>query len=521
MYPVSDDYKQAVYTDKRRTTARVVFEVLDVDAFEDNTKTATSEAPISRLAQVTNKVRGMSAKYATYEPEYFKLDGSFTIPPKPDQKPEAELGWWSGVLSEADGTFDPPQVLEFVFTKDHSSMGISIAFDDATNEYAADFDINIYDASNALIHSEQVTNNDNARYVLVKQLDNYRKVEVVIKKWAIGYRRARVVEVDFGVVKEYGPSQLIRLNVLREISLTGKTIPSSELTFTVDNSSKEFNILNPEGFYRFLQERQEAKLDMGIEVSPGTFEYIPMGKFYLYDWKSDEGSLTTTFTALDIIRLLDDYEMESPTPDTKTLYALTEEVFSTAGITDYEIDAALQNINTQAVFRKMTTRALIQHICVAGCAVLFSDRDGKLVIKQLEDAEPVDNVTFDSAYQEPQIKLDRLISAVEVNIYDNGTISDTFKLSNGPKGEVYKVDNPLINDVTTAHTVAEWILATLNKRAIHEVDWRQNPALDLGDVLTVENAYGTDVPAKIFKQEIEFQGYISGRTELRGEIGGD
>jgi len=521
MYPVSEEYRQAIFAPKRRTIARVVFEVLDVDAFEDNTKTATSEAPISRLAQVTNKVRGMSAKYATYEPEYFKLDGSFTIPPKPDQKPEAELGWWSGVLSEADGTFDPPQVLEFVFTKDHSSMGISIAFDDATNEYAADFDINIYDASNALIHSEQVTNNDNARYVLVKQLDNYRKVEVVIKKWATGYRRARVVEVDFGVVKEYGPSQLIRLNVLREISLTGETIPSSELTFTVDNSSKEFNILNPEGFYRFLQERQEAKLDMGIEVSPGTFEYIPMGKFYLYDWKSDEGSLTTTFTALDIIRLLDDYEMESPTPDTKTLFDLAEEVFSTAGITDYEIDAALQNISTQAVYQKMTTRVLLQHICVAGCAVPFTDRDGKLVIKQLVDSEPVDNITFDNAYQEPQIKLDKLISAVEVNIYDGGQLDDVYILQNGPKGEIYKVDNPFINDATTAQAVAEWILATLNKRAIHEANWRQNPALDLGDVLTVENAYGADASAMIYKQEIEYQGYISGRTELRGEIGGD
>lgn len=521
MYPVSQAYKQTIYDSKRRTTARVVFEILDVDAWEDNTKTATSEAVISRIDQLTNKNRSMSGKYATYEPNYFKLDGSFVIPPTPNQHPEAEVGWWSEILCGEDGTFDPPQILEFVFSEDHSSMGISIAFDDAANEYAADFDINIYSAEGSLIHSEEVIGNTEPKYVLVEQLDNYRKVEVIIKKWAAGYRRARVVEVDFGVVKEYGPDKLIKLNLLREVSLTGETIPASELIFTIDNSDKEFDILNPKGFYRFLQERQEAKLEMGLEISSGIFEYVPMGLFYLFDWKNDEGNLTTTFTALDVIRLLDDYEMENLTPDPKNLYVLAEEVMATAGITDYEIDSSLQDISTQAVFRKMTTRALLQQICIAGCAVPYTDRKGKLIIKRLTDNEPIDNITFDISYLEPQIKLDRLISAVEVNIYDNGTINDTFKLSNGPKGEVYKVDNPLINDVTTAHTVAEWILATLNKRAIYEVDWRQNPALDLGDVVTVENAYDTDVPAKIYKQEIEYQGYISGRTELRGEIRGD
>ena len=48
MYPVSKEYKQGIYnTNGRKTVARVVFEVLDIDAFEDNSKNVTSEAIIS------------------------------------------------------------------------------------------------------------------------------------------------------------------------------------------------------------------------------------------------------------------------------------------------------------------------------------------------------------------------------------------------------------------------------------------------------------------------------------------
>ena len=82
------------------------------------------------------------------------------------------------------------------------------------------------------------------------------------------------------------------------------------------------------------------------------------------------------------------------------------------------------------------------------------------------------------------------------------------------------MDNPLINDSTTAQAVAEWILSILNKRAMYDVNWIQNPALDVGDMLEIENAYGI-APARLYKQEIEYRGYTRGRSELRGAIEGD
>ena len=142
---------------------------------------------------------------------------------------EAEMGWWSEILCEENGVFNPYQVLEFTFTKDHSSMGLTIVFDTAANEYAADFDIKVFNAADVLIHNEEVTDNTSPKYELMKQLDNYRKIEVIIKKWAKGLRRARVIEVDFGLVKEYDSKKLASLKYLKEIDLIGKQSPSASL----------------------------------------------------------------------------------------------------------------------------------------------------------------------------------------------------------------------------------------------------------------------------------------------------
>lgn len=518
MIQVSDKFKTAIYAPTRKTTAKVTFEILDVGAFENNTKTVISQAEISRLDQLTNKVREMTSKYATYERNYFRLDSSFVIPPKTTDA-GFEVGWWSGDICDSEGVFNPHQIIEILLDEESSSIGLTISFDILANEYAADFDIAVYTGDNTLLHSQSIVGNIESVYALTKPLDDYKKVIVTIKKWGKGYRRARITEIDFGVIREYSDNSLIKLNMLEEISTTSETLPVSELKFTVDNSNKEFNILNPEGFYRFLQQRQEAVLEIGVEISEDTFEYVKMGNYYLSEWQSDEGALTTTFTAKNIIDLLDNYEMENLVAKNTNLYDLVVGLFTVAKITRYEIDIALKDITTQAIYKKMTCRQLLQCICIAGMAVAFTDREGRLIVKQLTNNTPIDNITFDNIYKEPQIKLDKLVSSVEVSIYDKGEVTSVYK-ANGAitGGATLKVENTLINNTATAQSVAEWILLESNLRALYDVNWRQNPALDLGDNITLEDSYGANKPSRIIKQEYEYQGYLSGKTTTKGGV---
>lgn len=687
MYSVSSKFKKAVYAPIRTCKARVRFEILDLTAFKDNIKTTSGEALISRKEQLTNKIRVMSGKYATLEKNYLKLDGSFVLPPKVNEVAEAELGWWSNILCDDNGVFKPSQTIEFNFSTEHSSMGLTIYFDMLNNEYATEFDIDVYGSSSNLIKHDSITNNTLKRYVYISQLSSYKKVVLTIKKWNKGYRRAKVIEVDFGIIKEYEDSNLIKLNVLQELKITSEALPADEVKFTVDNSNKDFNVLNPNGFYEFLKQGQECFPEIGVELDNEEIEYIQVGKYYLQQWQSDEGTLTTTFTARDVLESLSSDEVENILVRDISLYDLAIEVLQASGIEDYRLSNNLKLLKTKALYSKISYRSLLQLIAIAGMCVVYSDNMGILHMKQLISAKtlinsitttnemslsnknqvinnvtetsfnlatfeknrfkldgsfvlpmqnmnsyeigfwssdissesgifqtplklelniakehvstnleilfdtlnneyasefdlnvydglgnikinetilnsksrffyennllensrkieiiikkwskgyrrariieigfdiPVDNLTFDNIYREPQIALEQTVKAVQVTYYPNNNLDDkaVYEAVNVDlkEGITLKLENSLINTANDAKNVAEWILRENSKIATFTVDWRQNPALNLTDKVGIENGYGLSNIANITRQELNYEGYLSGKTEAKGAL---
>ena len=544
MINVSPQFRQAVYAPIRKTSAKVTFEVLDNEAYGDVTSAVTSEAEISRKAQLTDKIRVMPHRYATFEKDYWRLDGSFHIPPRAVEG-DNELGWWSDEICGEDGTFSIPQVVEFTFTEEHSSMGVTVHFDVAAGEYASDFDIDVYRVDGTPITHEAVRGNQKPVYTLIRGLDNYGKITITIRKWAKPYRRARIVEIDFGVVKEYEGDKLIKVNLVEQMNVVGDKLPANELKFTIDNSDREFNILNPDGFYRFLRERQEARLSLGVEVSDGVFEYINFLGYYLTDWQSDEGALTTTFTARNIFELLEAKEYNKAFSG--TLYDLAIDVLTEAGVTRYVIDEGLREIATNGFTSKISARKALQCIGIAGKAAVYQNRGGVLTIQRFSvlDARTsyvyycgddglyagsttfptvdkgwgMKNITLENVYKEPQIKLDKLVQTLIMVAYINGQKTEIPFVNAGVKeGATVKCDNPLVQSAEHAADVAAWILAESNLRAIYTVNWRQNPALEPGDIVMIEDGFEARKQSRITKNEFEFAGYLSGKTETKGGV---
>lgn len=684
MIKVSQKYKESVYAPIRKISGRVRFEILDTTSFKDNIKIVSSESVISKKEQLTNKIRRMSNKYAVLEKDYLKLDGSFILPSQADEN-DYEVGWWSENLCDENGLFTPYEVLEFDFTEEHSSMGLTIYFDILNDEYATDFDIDVYDLSSNLIVHEEVANNDKSTFVYVNQLSNYGKIVITIKRYCTGHRRVKITEVDFGIIKQYEDKDLVNMNVLQELDLTSNTLPSDELRFTIDNSNKEFNLLNPQGFYEFLQQGQECFPELGVEISPGQFEWVQVGKYYLKNWESEDNQLTAKFIARDILDTLTD-ETENKTERNISLYDLAIEVMEENNIEEYEITENLKNIRTKSLYKKTSYRNLLQLIAIAGSCVVYTDNTGRLHIKQLRSIKtvirdiavsseaiisnknevlnnilepsfniasfeknrfnldgsfslgtrnmadyevgwwsndisdenglfspyevleittkqdhssinleilfdvinneyasefnllvydkdnnlvidediinnssrfsydnnllensrkieviikkwsqgnrrarvievgfdlPVDKFTFDNMYNEPKTTLNDGVKSVEVRYYPNALDeSQAYILENEnvKSGKTLKVDNTLINDENTAIKVAKWILRENSKVVDYSVDWRQNPALELADKVGIENRYTDSTIAYITKQELNFSGYLSGKTQAKGGI---
>lgn len=523
MYEVSDGFKSAVYAPIRTAKGRVTLDISDIRANGDvSSITTTTEALISNKSQLINKKREQSYNLATYEPNRLKLDGSFCFADDLISN-NKEIGFCSDVLCGADGTFIIHPAITFQFNNSHSSMGLTVTFDRLNGEYATDFNITAYDSNNSVITSVDVTRNTEVLCTPVGQLYNYRKVVVTIKKWNVGYRRARICEIDFGIVRVYQDNNIIRMSLVEELDLTTSTVPSAEFKFTVDNTNREFNILNPSGFFKYLQQRQQVTAEIGIETGSNT-EFIPLGNYLLLDWTSDEGSLTASFTARSNLDLMSGYDYENLMAKTNySLYQMAVDIFYICGISNYEIDAALQNIFTNALVEKTDCKSVLQMIAIAGCANIYVTRDNTIRIKvsYANIDTSIDTMGLDNMYIEPQIQLDKVVKSVEVTYYSNINTKSIVSVSNIgiTSGDTLKLEsNNLINNETQARNVANWILNQKNFRAIYNANWRGNPAHELNDIVAIEDGYQQNQNAIITKNEINYEGYLSAKTEARGKI---
>ena len=538
MISVSNQFKDAVYAPIRKTSAVVTFEILDEESYEDNTITVSSEAEISKAAQITNKVRNMRFNYGTFEQDYFKLDGSFRIPPVPGEDDESEFGWWSNELSDETGVFIQNQIVELTFSTVHTAAGLTIIFNQNTNEYATDFDIDVYNNVDGLILHRTVTDNILPVFVFEESIDEYKRIVITIKKWSHPFRRAKIAEVDFGIIREYTDETLINLSILEELNIINDTIPSNELKFSVDNSDRAFNILNPTGIYRFLKERQTVNVMIGVEITENNFEYVNAGTYYLSEWQSDEGALITNFTAKDIFEFLESEDYVSIL--NTNLYDLTVDLFNKVGIKHYNIDKSLVDVPVNGFLEKINARTALQHIGIAGTCVVYQDRNKFVNVKKLslldegtsylsfvgndfcgavypavESGFDMRNITFDNVFQEPQITLDKQVKTVEIEMGESVVVVNDPNVKNG---STLKVSNPLITTAAHAQVVGQWILNESQLRALYVVDWRQNPALECGDIVVIEDSFGGKKQSRIVKQEFNYEGFLSGKTETKGGV---
>ena len=544
MAQVSNLFKNKIYSSDRSIQAKVSFEILAVEAYEDASFTVSSEAPISRLSQAINKIREMSHKYATYETDYFRLDGTFYIPPK-ENEGDSELGWWSDVISDQDGIFATRPTITFTFTKPHSSIGLTFTFDNQANEYPSEFSVKTYSATDVLLVSQTITNNSSSIYYFDMPLDNYSKIVIEIIKWAKPYRRARLVEVDFGVVREYTGDKLISFKVIEEMDLLTSTVPSNEMQFVLDNSDQLFNILNPNGIYRYLVPNQEMTAEIGLLIGENKYEWIPMGKYFLTEWTVEEGAMTSTFVGRDIFTKLEAVDYTTLLQDTN-LYDLAEDILIKSEVEKYQIDETLKLIPTKGFIEPIKVRQALQMIAIAGRCVVRQVRDGAIVIEHFEEltfdtgyitfagqefAGPTVRpqiyidyqfqiIDFDTVFNAPKISLSQKVTHVIIKVHETAEIVTDVKFVNPGviEGIGYEINNPLINTQEQASLVADFMFREYNLIADYTANWRQNPALECGNVILIEDSFSNKQKARITKQEYNFAGYLDGITEAKGGI---
>lgn len=85
-------------------------------------------------------------------------------------------------------------------------------------------------------------------------------------------------------------------------------------------------------------------------------------------------------------------------------------------------------------------------------------------------------------------------------------------IPNLDKGETQPLKNILITDVERAQAVGKRLMDNLNLRKSFAVDWRIDPSLDTGDIVTVKNGV-LENPMRVISSSFSFNGAFKGKSE--------
>lgn len=525
MQTVSQDWKNAhKQTLLNESFVEVSLDIADPDSLVDAKSQDNGSVYISNTSQVVRDTDKNIVPYCTLEQNLWLLDGSRESIPESNY---GESGYIGDVLSDDRCAFsDKVPVITISFSKVFTALipGITITWGAAHGEFADHFDVIAYNGDTVVAEKEVIGNRSVTSLVMV-DIINYDRIVVRVKKWCLPHHRARVEEIFVGINKVYSKTELFSYNHTQSVDPVSTSLPQAKISFSLDNVSGEYNPYNESGLAKYLMERQEVRSRYGLKLNDGSIEWVKGGTFFLSEWYAKQNGLSADFVARDLLELMSDKWVESikePTP--RELGWLASYVLDRAKLPPtkdrkvrYKIDSSLYSLYTTAPLPNDTLANCLQLIANAAECVIYQDRDGFLCIEPLKfDVTDYEINSFNS-YSKSEITVSKPIKQVVVKVYsyavgEDGSITSTTSdvaVNFGTTGETIVVDNPLVDNVDRARSIATWVGTHLGHRLSLDSSWRADVRLDALDIVTNTNAYNTNT-VRMTDVEYSFSGAFRG-----------
>lgn len=515
----SADYKP--FPAVREVDCLVSFAVLDQNAKKDATVVSGNDAGVLGGIRATiNDDSEMSGKYTSLEQDFWLLDGTFGI--LPDDDNAVETGWWSESISGADGAFSSPPWILYTFPAPLSTLGWTLHFDEKTNQYARRVRITCFAADGVTVLDQWETDVDGPAAMLQHYVGDYYGVRFEFLTTSEPLRRVRLCEVDFGLTKYYNRNSLGSVRILYGADICGEAFPSRELVFTFDNSDKQYNLLNPDGVYQYLQNGQVISVKMQIGE-----ERISMGDFYFTRADVSKSAIVPEITAHDRVYILDNGVFDAGRDEDTTLGAAISEVLSGFDIPLRYENGAEDRAVSMTVPQNTKIREAVRMLAQAAMTSPYIDRDGVLVfadlaVKGRNGVSSEDGwITADELYDYTGVSIADRVDGVQLTVQDeyrigkDGTPGRQVSYYAGDNSEAAAqalFGNPCVAD-SAGQDVAEWLLARSRMRKRYAVKNRCDPAVEIGDTLRIDDIFGNRENAVITGLEIEYNGTLSAETE--------
>ena len=360
-----------------KTSTIIEYGAVDVTAKSDSILSVNSKQDFTKLEEL-KKANLQEKKYSTLEKNHFVLDG---ISENMGEVIE-NIGWWSKRISNSQGEFTTPIVMTIDFTQVHSSIGLTLTF--SKYAYCNHLKIQYYDADN-LILSDEDYYPDNYDYFCEETVANYKKIVITFYSMNIPYRYLKLYKILYGKAVLFEGDNLISANMLEQVNLLSDELSINTLDFVVYSDDDRFNILNPQGVYATLQQRQELNV---YQNKNGVFTNF--GTFYIDNWQSKNDN-KMEFRGVDLIGLLDKTTFDGGMYFNITAEDLIEEIFESANIDNslYNIQEELKNILMSGYIPVCTHREALQQVLFTIGAIANCARNDIIEIGTMREEQPV------------------------------------------------------------------------------------------------------------------------------------
>lgn len=434
-----------------RTKTAISFGLVDVSAKPDAMFTTADKQPFADLEQLKRDELEIR-KFATLEKNYFRLDGTFEL--FPDNPEDYDFGLWSASMSGENGEFASPVVLTIEFTEPHSSLGLTFTFHEPTDDYCNSINVKWYGVSNDLL-SDMNFNPDNTVYFADNAIEGYKKIVITFYSTNKPYRYLKLSQLDFGQIKLFTGRDLISANVLEEIDPISSELRINTLNFTLYSEDAEFSILNPEGVFKLLQQRQPLKV----------FEYLDgvkknIGIYYLDEWENDD-EYNINMTGIGLVGVIDGTNFPGGTYNNVPAGVIIDEITDSAKA-EYELDESLASKMLSGIIPVCTHREALQQVAFAIGGIVDCSRTHKIKIYPIPTVLSV-HIGRDRKFQGHKLKLKPFVTGVEVTAHnyingeDNPQIFGVYNpnLSSSDKVNILTVEDATLVNNSNALEVAQ------------------------------------------------------------------
>ena len=313
--------------------------------------------------------------------------------------------------------------------------------------------------------------------------------------------------------KEFFKKEITAFEHSRTSDLLSGSIPTNEITFSLDNTQRMWDITNPTNFAVYLAEANKITVEYGQTVIDGV-EWVPGGVFYLAEWNTPSNGTDADFTAKSPLAYMDGKYtgLRAGSLQQIAVAACEQDALPNGDVVQYRFDASLARFQTDFTRddRAYTRAEVLQLVANAAGCVFYIDRQGVLCIEPLSNELKEFTISRRKSYSYPEYTMTKQIKGVTVKYGD-----ETVVVPDLASGVYQTIENPFIVDYYRAVLVGQWTANILRKRVTLSGSFRADPRLDVLDRVTIQHQNSQDSVAVLSNLKFTYNGAWRGSYEAR------